>query len=80
MLMREINEKAALYAKEYVVKTIFIGGGTPTSVDVNLLCQVLENVKTQFEVCTDAEISMECNPGTANKAALKNIGRQGSIV
>ncbi len=77
MLMREIHERAARYAKEYVVKTIFIGGGTPTSVDADLLCQVLENLKTQFEVCTDAEISMECNPGTANKAALKKYRQAG---
>ena len=77
MLMQEICGKAAQYAKEYVVKTIFIGGGTPTSVDADLLCQVLEMVKKQFEVGGDAEISMECNPGTADKAALKKYCQAG---
>ncbi|MBR4060308.1 MAG: oxygen-independent coproporphyrinogen III oxidase [Lachnospiraceae bacterium] len=77
MLMREIHEKAARYAKEYVVKTIFIGGGTPTSVDADLLCQVLEKVKAQFEVSVDAEISMECNPGTADKIAFKKYCQAG---
>ena len=77
MLMQEICGKAEQYAKEYVVKTIFIGGGTPTSVDADLLCQVLEMVKKQFEVGGDAEISMECNPGTADKAALKKYCQAG---
>lgn len=77
MLMREIDERAAQYAKRYVVKTIFIGGGTPTSVDADLLCQVIEKVKAQFEVSGDAEISMECNPGTADKTALKKYCQAG---
>ena len=71
MLMKEIRGKAAQYAENYVVETIFIGGGTPTSVDADLLCQVLATVKECFQVGTQAEISMECNPGTASKVNLQ---------
>ena len=77
MLMQEIHEKARQCAQKYVIKTIFIGGGTPTSVDAELLCQVLDTVKTRFEVCADAEISMECNPGTACKEHLKKYYNAG---
>lgn len=77
MLMQEIHEKATQYAQKYVIKTVFIGGGTPTSVDAELLCQVLDTVKTRFEVCADAEISMECNPGTACKEHLKKYYNAG---
>ena len=76
-LIKEIREKAAQYTKDYVVKTIFIGGGTPTSVDADLLCQVIEEVKTQFEVFPDAEISIECNPGTATKENLQKYQKAG---
>ena len=77
MLMQEIHEKARQYAQKYVIKTVFIGGGTPTSVDAELLCQVLDTVKTRFEVCADAEISMECNPGTACMEHLKKYYNAG---
>lgn len=77
MLMQEIYERATQYAKRYVVETIFIGGGTPTSVDADLLCQVLDTLKRLFKVSDDAEISMECNPGTADKAALKKYCQAG---
>lgn len=77
MLIQEIYERATQYAKRYVVETIFIGGGTPTSVDADLLCQVLDTLKRLFKVSDDAEISMECNPGTADKAALKKYCQAG---
>ena len=69
-LMEEIREKAAWYAGEYMVHTVFIGGGTPTSVDADLLCKVFGVLKECFEVAKEAEISMECNPGTAGRESL----------
>ncbi len=69
-LMEEIREKAAWYAGEYMVHTVFIGGGTPTSVDADLLCKVLRVLKECFEVAKEAEISMECNPGTTSRESL----------
>ena len=77
MLMQEIQKKAVQYAEEYVVKTIFIGGGTPTCVPSDLLCKVLEAVKKCFEVETGAEISMECNPGTASEENLRKYRMAG---
>lgn len=70
MLIQEICHRAEEYAQKYVVKTIFVGGGTPTSVDADLLCAVMQTVKEKFEVSEDVEISMECNPGTASKEAF----------
>lgn len=68
-LIEEIKEKSFEY-RDYKVKTVFIGGGTPTSVPVDLLCEVLGTLKNHFDVDEDAEISMECNPGTASKENL----------
>lgn len=68
-LIEEIKEKSLQY-RDYKVKTVFIGGGTPTSVSAELLCEVLGTLKNQFDVEQDAEISMECNPGTASKENL----------
>lgn len=68
-LIEEIHIKALEY-KEYSVQTIFFGGGTPTVVEARLLCEVLTTIRKDFCVKNDAEISVECNPGTATKEAL----------
>ncbi len=45
------------------VDTVYFGGGTPTVLGANNLCRVLDTVKAHFNVCKDAEITLEANPG-----------------
>ncbi|MBQ9631889.1 MAG: radical SAM family heme chaperone HemW [Lachnospiraceae bacterium] len=52
------------------VETIFIGGGTPTWLETHLMAEIMETVHAQFAIHEDAEISMECNPGTASREAF----------
>lgn len=69
-LKKEIMRKRDEW-QEYEVDTIFIGGGTPTSVPYEELTQVIECIKTQYHLTKDCEISMECNPGSVSFEALK---------
>lgn len=55
----------------YEVPTIYIGGGTPSWLDAELLTAILHQVYTSFRVQEDAEISIECNPGTAAAKKLQ---------
>lgn len=68
-LKQEIREQAARY-RGYEVQTVFIGGGTPTAVPCEKLCEVLKTVFTCYRVNPQAEISMEANPGTVTQEAL----------
>ena len=77
MLMQEIRQKAMEYAADHIVKTIFIGGGTPTCVSADLLCEMLSVVRECFEVKPEAEISMECNPGTVDEEKFKKYRAAG---
>ncbi|MBR3539530.1 MAG: radical SAM family heme chaperone HemW [Eubacterium sp.] len=52
------------YADRYVVRTIFIGGGTPSIVDESLIEALLSTVRQIFSVDRFAEITIEANPGT----------------
>ena len=59
------------------VRTIFIGGGTPTVLPPEILAQALEACQAAFAVAPDAEITCEANPGTVDQAhfvALKALG------
>jgi oxygen-independent coproporphyrinogen-3 oxidase len=46
------------------VDTIYLGGGTPTILDVEQLGNILEACCRAFVVASDAEITIEANPGT----------------
>jgi len=69
VLMKEIRGFEAL-SNLYTVKTIYIGGGTPTLIDPSQIGRILTQLRDQYEVAWDAEISMECNPGTLTEEKL----------
>lgn len=50
--------------------TIYFGGGTPSLLTPVQIVQMLEGIHTFFSIAPDAEITLEVNPGTVNKAAL----------
>ena len=73
--IKKLQEEIAYYGpqfKEYQVSSIFFGGGTPTILEGYQLAAILETVKKYFHLVADAEITVECNPGTLdiNKADI----------
>ena len=68
-LCREISFFGKKYSDE-PVETVFIGGGTPSWLETDCLTRVMETVRQSFVVDADAEISMECNPGTVSPSAF----------
>lgn len=57
--------------------TIFCGGGTPSLLTVSQLGQILELLATKFGIATDAEISMEIDPGTFDLNQLQGYLQAG---
>lgn len=53
------------------VDTIYIGGGTPSSVEPKYIEKTLKTIKKCFKISKNAEISMECNPNSVNMDKLK---------
>ncbi len=52
--------------KGRTVKTIYFGGGTPTAIGAELLCDTLEHIKKCFDLSRDCEITFEANPKTVS--------------
>lgn len=50
------------YLSGDTVSTVYLGGGTPSTLSVGELRRLLEAVQQNFEVAPDAEITIECNP------------------
>ena len=60
-----------LYASETdSLHTIFIGGGTPSILSANALEQLFADIHLNFTISPDAEITVECNPGTVDAEKL----------
>lgn len=72
----EIMRTAKEYGKR-PVDTIFLGGGTPTVLPVELFNEILGVVNENYSVLSDAEISMEVNPGTADLDKLEKYRKMG---
>lgn len=61
----------------FLVKTIYIGGGTPSLIDSKYIVQIIEDIKLNFEIDEKAEITIEVNPGTVTLEKLEDYKRAG---
>ncbi len=55
------------------VETVFFGGGTPSLMPVDEMRAVLEGLRTTFAISSDAEISLEANPGSLSVDYLRGL-------
>ena len=77
-LMYEIAfEHTRDYLSSYKIDSIFFGGGTPTLMPVRILENILCAIRDSGEVTADAEITVECNPATADRAYLAELREMG---
>ena len=66
-----LRTEIELYASETEpLQTVFIGGGTPSILSVNALAQLFTDIQQHFQITPDAEITVECNPGTVDSGKL----------
>jgi len=57
-------------ARNRIVDTIYIGGGTPSILSGEQILRILKTVRKTFKVSEDAEITLEANPGTLDPGKL----------
>ena len=73
---RHIKE-AASQAEDYLVDTIYFGGGTPSYFGEQNLVKILDAIRSYFRVSPTAEITFEANPDSVNPKLLKSLYRNG---
>jgi putative coproporphyrinogen dehydrogenase len=64
-LIEEIRVQASNYS-QYQISSIFIGGGTPTVIKAVYISNIMSAIYEAFIVESQAEITIECNPGTVD--------------
>ena len=74
-LTKEIANRSREYPDRKVV-SVFFGGGTPTTLSIPMLEQLMGAVFANWDIAEDAEITTEANPGTLDRKmaeALKKM-------
>lgn len=59
------------------VDTIYFGGGTPTTLTVRQLANLIALCRQTFDVALNAEITTEANPGSVSQSYLENLRAAG---
>ncbi|MGY5267976.1 radical SAM family heme chaperone HemW [Clostridium thiosulfatireducens] len=75
-----IEREMKFYKDEFKDKcfdTVFFGGGTPSILTVDELQELVNNINENFNIKKDAEITIECNPGTINREKLEAMKKMG---
>jgi oxygen-independent coproporphyrinogen-3 oxidase len=65
-LVAEIRSYHSLL-RNNIVKSIFIGGGTPSVIEAKYIESIMKEIKENFNLEPTAEITIECNPGTISR-------------
>lgn len=70
-LVSEIKLQAQKYRSIYSVSSIYIGGGTPSSLDYYYIRDLLSSIYKNFAVKNSAEITIEINPNSVDKNKIR---------
>lgn len=70
-LIEEIKLRGKKYNAKYEVQTIYIGGGTPSSLGIGQVKAIMNTIYNHFTVRNDAEITIEVNPNTLTKEKVE---------
>ncbi|MFL6304479.1 MAG: radical SAM family heme chaperone HemW [Candidatus Sulfotelmatobacter sp.] len=68
---RDANQMSGKFERE--VDSIYLGGGTPTVLEPAQLQRLFDAVRSQFSVTPDAEVTVECAPGTLSSPLLDSL-------
>lgn len=76
-LLRDLDHELAWLGRAPAVRTVFMGGGTPSLFSGDAIARLLDGVRDRLPLAADAEITLEANPGTADAGNFRSYARAG---
>ena len=70
-------KEAGLLAPNYLVDTVYFGGGTPSLFGADGMITILNTVRKSFKVAPSAEITFEANPDSVSDRLLRRLRGEG---
>jgi oxygen-independent coproporphyrinogen-3 oxidase len=59
------------------VTTVFFGGGTPSLTPLHQMIELMDGLRSAFNIASDAEVSLEANPGSLGLEYLRGLRETG---
>jgi oxygen-independent coproporphyrinogen-3 oxidase len=75
--LRELDLAAAVLGPTPPVRTVFVGGGTPTMLAATDLARMLGGIRERFGLAPDAEVTTEANPDSVTPEGLETLAEAG---
>ncbi|MBR0314527.1 MAG: radical SAM family heme chaperone HemW [Bacteroidales bacterium] len=80
-LKREISERgdffSSLYESDRIVKTLYVGGGTPSILPPELLKEAVSAIRETFRIAEEIEFTVEVNPDDITEDYAGSLRRMG---
>lgn len=70
-LLAEMNQFHAQHPIKSTLKTVYLGGGTPSTYPPELLLDMFGTLENMFLLSNDAEVTIEVNPGTIKPGLMQ---------
>lgn len=74
---REMEKTVLAFPTNEEISTIYIGGGTPTSLSTEQLQLLIAQIKKHFPIKKSVEFTVEVNPGSADKEKMSMLNEMG---
>ena len=72
------NRRASVYLKKpFSADTLYLGGGTPSVLTGEQLYKIIDTAKKEYQLPPDAEITVECNPGSDIESLIPYFKKAG---
>jgi len=76
--LEAFKKEVCLYKEQFdCFDSLYLGGGTPSSLDLNDLEELLDNIFTHLKFAPDTEITIEANPGELTDDFISGIESMG---
>lgn len=75
-LNQELKDRAFELSSEKI-STVYLGGGTPSVLQVDELKQLLDTIKEYYQLDASAELTIEANPDDVSDAKMKSLNEAG---
>lgn len=75
--LREHIKESSEQLQGYLIDTVYFGGGTPSYYGADRIVELFSALKKYGRVLIDSEVTVECNPDSADFTSLRKLKRAG---
>ena len=75
-----VKREIAMWSERFgnrEIYSVYFGGGTPSLLSARQVKSIVDEIKADFPLKNDAEITLEMNPASGNGTFIRNLAKTG---